>query len=352
MRRLVIDCARVGDLVLLTPILRCLAGHGDVDVLGRPWARAVLADQPGLGAIEILPDPNAAVWKDWLAGGARRCLGAVLAGRGYDEIVAFQGEGRHLRRWLTGWAGSTPIRWITYRNDRGLRHRVDAGAAALAGAGLPTDGYDPRCRLDVPPHRLATARERLAPLGRRVIAVQAGSSLTHRWFRRRPNLKGLAAAQWARLITAILEAGDADAAVLHGSAPEGREARAVIAALLPAVAGRVHDWTGRVPLAELPAILAAHHAVLSVDTGPAHIAAAVGAPVLAVFGPTDPGVFRPVGMGPVEILQGAAPCMPCHGGPGMDRCRANVCLTGVPDVALVAAWQRLRARLGAGCAPV
>lgn len=343
MRRLLVDCARVGDLVLLTPVLRCLALSGSLDLVGRPWARALLAGQPGIGAVETLADPNAGRWSEWWHGSPRSRLGQVLTARKYDEIIAFQGEGRRLREWLAGWAGATPIRWITYKNEQGIRHRVDAGRLALANAGLATDGYEPVPRLAVAPTALATAQQRLAPLGCRVVAVQAGSSLTHRWLRRRPNLKGLAPAQWAGLLGRILSTGEADAVVLHGSAPEGREARAIISAAPSELRPRLHDWTGKVPLAELPAVLAAHHAVLSVDTGPAHIAAAVGTPLMVVFGPTDPAVFRPVGAGSVEILLGRAPCQFCHGTPRMDACRANVCLTGLSDDAVVAAWHRLHA---------
>jgi ADP-heptose:LPS heptosyltransferase len=173
--------------------------------------------------------------------------------------------------------------------------------------------------------------------------VQAGSSLTHRWLRRQPNLKGLEPGQWARLIARILADGEADAVILLGSAPEGREARAIRAAVPAGQAAQVHDLTGQVGLADLPAVLAACTAVLSVDTGPAHIAAAVGTPLLAVFGPTDPARFLARGPGRIELLLGSAPCQFCHGTRKFRTCGANICLTGLADAAIHAAWRRLRA---------
>ena len=98
------------------------------------------------------------------------------------------------------------------------------------------------------------------------------------------------------------------------------------------------------PLGELRAVLAASHAVLSVDTGPAHIAAAVGTPLLVVFGPTDPAVFQPRGPGVVELLLGKAPCQFCHETPVFKTCRANICLSTLSVGQLVEAYGRLMAR--------
>jgi ADP-heptose:LPS heptosyltransferase len=182
---------------------------------------------------------------------------------------------------------------------------------------------------------------RLAPLGKRVIAVQAGSSLTHRWFRRQPNLKGLAPQQWGRWLARLMERGHADAVVLLGSRQERREAEAILHATPAAWRNRVHDVTGEVSLGDLPAYLAACHAVLSVDTGPGHIAAAVGTPLLSIFGPTNPDIFAPRGAGRIHVLTGSAPCQFCHWKPEWKTCRANVCLTGLSDDALDNAYVRL-----------
>ncbi len=345
MRRLVVFFARVGDLVMLTPILRQLARDGEVELLARPWARPLLGDQPWLAGVHTLAHPSAGDrgLDGWLRGGERRRLGPVLGARGYDEIVVFQGETALIRGWIDGWRGPAVMRSIT-RAGSAHRHVVDANRDALVGGGFSVDGFDAQPRLVVPPAALAAARARLAPLGRRVLAIQAGSSLTHAWWRKRRNLKGLAPGQWAELLTRLFAAGRCDGAVLHGSAPEGREARAIRARLPAELRARVQDWTGAVPLGELRAVLAASHAVLSVDTGPAHIAAAVGTPLLVVFGPTDPAVFQPRGPGAVELMLGKAPCQFCHETPVFKTCKANVCLTTMNVEQLVDAYGRLTAR--------
>ena len=52
--------------------------------------------------------------------------------------------------------------------------------------------------------------------------------------------------------------------------------------------------------------------VISVDSGPMHIAAALGRPVLAVFGPTDPGRTGPYGPMHRILLASDCPCRPCY----------------------------------------
>lgn len=56
---------------------------------------------------------------------------------------------------------------------------------------------------------------------------------------------------------------------------------------------RLADLSGRTRVDELPELLGAADLVVANDSGPMHLAAAMGAPVLALFGPTDPFLFGP-----------------------------------------------------------
>lgn len=337
---LVIYFARVGDLVMLTPLLRTLATQGPLELCARPWAAGLLAHEPWLAGMHSLAKPNLAAWQDRLLGGKRHHLGKSFADR-YARVVIFDRESPHICRWIETWRGQAKLVVLPHAAQAKGLHLIDANRAAAAAVGI--DIRDQLPRLSVPAANLADAQLRLAALGKRVVAIQAGSSLTHRWFRRQPNLKGLSAAQWADLLGRILAAKQADAAILLGSAPEGREARAIRAALSPAHLAQVHDWTGQVGLDDLPAVLGACRACISVDTGPAHIAAAVGTPLLAVFGPTDPGRFLPRGPAVVELLLGSAPCQFCLGTPAFRTCSANICLSSLSGDAIHAAWLRLAA---------
>ena len=331
--------ARVGDLVMFTPVLRALAAQGPLELCARTWAKPLLNAEPYLQAIHTLAKPDPPWWQELLAGCPRRKLTAQLAARGFGRIVILDRETPGIAAWIRGFAGQIPLTVLPHIAHGTTGHLVDANIGAAEAAGITVGNRDPT--LTVSADRHADALRLLGPLGKRIIAVQAGSSLTSRWLRRQPNLKGLDAGQWSRLLTRILADNEADAVILLGSAPEGREARAIRSSMPIGLIHRVHDLTGQVGLAELPAVLAGCAAVLSVDTGPAHIAAAVGTPLLAVFGPSNPGRFLPRGAGRIELLLGTAPCQFCLGTPQFRRCRNNVCLSNLNDAAIYAAWRRL-----------
>lgn len=70
------------------------------------------------------------------------------------------------------------------------------------------------------------------------------------------------------------------------------------------------DLTGAVPLGSLPALLSKAAAMITNDSGPMHIAAALGVPVAAIFGPTSAIRTGPYGAGH-RVLTASVPCRPC-----------------------------------------
>jgi heptosyltransferase-1 len=70
------------------------------------------------------------------------------------------------------------------------------------------------------------------------------------------------------------------------------------------------DLAGRTGLKDLAALLSLARAVVSTDTGVMHLAAALGAPVVALFGPTAPWRTGPFGPGH-RVLTAGVECSPC-----------------------------------------
>jgi heptosyltransferase-2 len=88
---------------------------------------------------------------------------------------------------------------------------------------------------------------------------------------------------------------------------------AQIAAALSGAPGAVLNLAGRTSLIELMCLLKSCRVLVTNDTGPMHVAAALGTPVVVPFGSTSPGLTSPglPGDSRHHFLTAAAPCSPC-----------------------------------------
>jgi len=160
------------------------------------------------------------------------------------------------------------------------------------------------------------AEEKFRSLGGRAgvtrIAVGAGASYG--------SAKCWPPERFAQALNQLQRARDADI-VLFGTPAESEVSAAIQAGLArPAL-----DLTGRTQIAELPALLSRCSAFLGNDSGAMHVAAAVGLPVVAVFGPTDPTGTAPV-TPRCTIVQEKPYCSPCF----LRRCPIDHrCMTAV-----------------------
>jgi heptosyltransferase-2/heptosyltransferase-3 len=147
--------------------------------------------------------------------------------------------------------------------------------------------------------------------------------------------------RWAAVVNAL--AGEADI-VLTGGPDEGP--------LVDAVAGQA---CARPPVAQglswdgLAALFQQVDLVLGMDSGPLHLATAVGTPTVRIYGPTDPRIYGPAGDGGRHrVLQGDLACQPCGNliAPPCGYRDAPPCLAAVSIEAVVAA---ARAALAGAC---
>lgn len=127
--------------------------------------------------------------------------------------------------------------------------------------------------------------------------------------------------------------------VIFGGPADGALADEIAAALDTAPAASVVKLAGRTSLRELCAALRACRVVLTNDTGPMHVAAAVGTRVVALFGSTSPALTGPGLPGGTRhtILRGEAACAPCF----LRECPIDFrCLNSLPVAAVVDAVER------------
>jgi|GEM_PF-526998 len=141
-------------------------------------------------------------------------------------------------------------------------------------------------------------------------------------------------ASWASLVTTLMQETSLAVAVMV--APGKAEAWASLAALIPSGRGGVLP---PLPLDDALGVTGAARALVTVDGGMMHAAVGLRVPTVALFGPTDPGIWFPYeGLGPFRVLAEAPACHPCD----LHDCGAFICL---PDLAPERVGNALRALL-------
>lgn len=365
-RILLLRLERIGDLLMSAAAIesvRAQAPDARIDLVVGSWNRAVAERLHGVDCVETLDAP-------WLARGAAAASTIGLVGRakawrhhGYDLAINFEGDIRsHALLAIAGiprrvgfaMAGGGPLLTdvVPHRPDR----HVSANAAALVAAAF---GGDPLAvveappaafRLDVPADAAAAAAALVGAHPRYVAVHVSGGRAIKQWDL---DCFAAAAATIARDLGAAIvltgASGDAGlveavkAQILH---PRASSLPTSLPTSIPtSLPTSVVDVTGKADLLVMAALLARARLVLTGDTGPMHLAAAVGAPVVAVFGPSMPWRYGPVSTAH-RIVRVDLPCAPCNMiRKPPERCQGHTpdCLVGVTVDAVTAAARALAA---------
>lgn len=289
---LVVRFGALGDVVLATPLVRAIGhavpGAQITFVTKAAWAPLV-TNHPHVAHVERLaPDEPL------------RALAARLRATPWEHRLDLHGSLRsHVLRILLGgaWHG-----WRKPRVQRGIRvwTGIPVGSVppvpeqyfgAVTHLGIEPDGGPPM----VVPTAEDTARgAALAPPGRFVALAPGAAHATKRW----------PSHHWNRLAAALDGLG-VRSVIVGAAEDEGL-----------VTAGDAVSACG-VGLGPTTAVLRSAAVVVASDSGLMHLATAVGTPVVALFGPTDPSL----GYGPYRshavVLARPLPCRPCsvYGGP-------------------------------------
>ena len=345
-RPLAVRCGAFGDMVLLTALIRVLYARfaAPVDIVtSGPWSEPLLRGQPGEGEIWSVRSRKTPYW---LSSDQRRVVRALRA-RGVGPTWFC--DGSDAARPLLERAGIPP-RFVVDVRDHPLlpgehateqwRRLAQIMPTAIAAPGRAADpaadlaAVAPGCYLEVSGRQRADLeawlRERrlaAAPL----ILVQIGNKRTMRRGLRRlaVNHKYWPNERWAEVLRHVRGQCPDHSIVLLGTGPEYALNEEV--ARLADVA-RLYNAADDLPIPRLVALLARGAGLISVDSGPAHAAAAVGCPMVVLFGKALPSLYRPWGTAGADVK---VLCGEINGEPDM---------LGIEAGTVMEAWARLKLR--------
>ena len=319
----------VGDAIMALPALRAVRSRfsdAEITILARPYVAAIYKNQQVCDNMLFVDDK-----KDVLE---------ELRAQKFDLALLLQNAFQ--AAWIV-WRAGIPER-IGYARDgrsplltKALPvpklgeipvHEQYYYLELLRRAGwldtLPNESF---IKLNVPEENRQHAEEFLLSSGVRSdsfrIAIGAGASYG--------SAKCWPPDRFAELANRLQMESGADV-ILFGTSSEAPVSSAIAAGMLrPPI-----DLTGKTPISDLPSLLSQCHLFIGNDSGAMHVAAAVGLPVVAVFGPTDPFGTAPV-TPRCSIVQEKPYCSPCF----LRRCPTDHrCMTRVtPDAVEAAARQ-------------
>ena len=342
-RVLVVKLRHHGDVLLASPVfslLKARAPHAEIDALVYEDTRDMLAGHPAIAQIHGIDR----AWKrQGLLTQARResALLSTLRARQYQLVVHLTDHWRGawlaalLRpTWSVAPAVDNPV-WRraythTYRLPRHTyRPAVEQNLDALRRMGLyPTE--DEKRVVMVPGEAAETRVDSL--LASHGVAPKSFIHVhpTSRWL-----FKAWREESSAQLLRRFAAEGHR---VVVTAAPDARE-KAIVGRILAEASVDVVDLSGALSLREMAALSARARLFVGVDSAPMHIAAAMGTPVVALFGPSDERVWGPWQV-PHRVVAGAQACRPCNND-GCGGGKVSECLTTLPVERVVAASQEL-----------
>ncbi|HEX6199141.1 MAG TPA: lipopolysaccharide heptosyltransferase I [Thermoanaerobaculia bacterium] len=313
MNVLLVRTSALGDVVHCLPVLTALRRHLPEARIGWVVDRAfapLLEGHPDLD--EVLPVGLRAWRGRALAAGTRREARAFLRRlRAFRADVALDLMGNHKAGVLARLSGARrrigPARagrrepssalWVNETAPARGVHAVERALAVLSPLGVPAEPADfGGARL--PGEAPAGTAGEPAPAAPRFALLHPGAG----W-----GSKVYPAERWAEVARGLAQRAGVETRVALSPSPAERAAAARIVELAAGAAATAE-------VAELPALVAWSRRaslVLGGDTGPVHLAHAVGTPVVCVMGPTDPARHGPYGA-PERALARPLPCSYCY----------------------------------------
>ncbi len=355
-RPLIVRCGAFGDMVLITVLIRALHARFrcPVDIVtSGPWSEPLLRGQPGVGEIFSVRSRKTPYW---LAADQRKVVNQ-LRSRGVSPTWFC--DGNDAARPMLTRAGFTDDYLVDVQDHpllpdehateqwRRLARIMPAAIESREAARGHQAGLQPGEPLREEPADLSrgcylwVSEQQQADLnvwlrkrgleGEPLILIQIGNKRTMRRGLRRLaiNSKFWPNERWAEVIQYLRAQWPKHRIVLLGTGPEyllNEELSAC--ARVEGLCNAADD----LPIPRLVALLARGAGLISVDSGPAHAAAAVGCPEVVLFGKALPSLYRPIGVAGADVT---VVCGRVDGEPSM---------LGITSGEVMKAWAAIKLR--------
>ncbi|MGO9036641.1 MAG: glycosyltransferase family 9 protein [Steroidobacteraceae bacterium] len=309
-RPLVVRCGAFGDMVLLTALIRVLhARFGcPVDILtSGPWSGPLLRGQPGIGEVWSVRSRKTPYW---LAPDQRRVVRRLRArGVGPTWIC----DSNAAARPMLARAGITDEYIVDVRDhpllpgehvtEQWLRLGQIMPAAIRSARDSQAVPQAEGCSLQVSDRQRAELEIWLTGRGLAavpLILIQVGNKRTMRRGLRRlaVNNKYWPNERWVSVIRQLRTRWPGYRVVMLGTGPEYSLNGEIASS---AGVDGVYNAADDLPIPRLVALLARAAGLITVDSGPAHAAAAVGCPQVVLFGKALPSLYRPWGTAGADV---------------------------------------------------
>lgn len=309
-RILLLRLERIGDLVMALPAIRdvrTLAPSARIDLVVGSWNASLARAVPSVDHVETLDAKWLAREREGLSLPTLLRTARTWRSRAYDLAINFEpdirsnllmsavGAGR-TAGWVSG--GGGPLLDLSLQYDQRSHTSANARRLVAEAFGRPP-AESARPLLAIPDSAAASAAARVrGAAGRPLVGVHVSG--------------GRAIKQWdpARFAEVASRIADARGAVIVATGGPGD--RELVERFRTALAPRVViDPSSDEDILASAALIARLDLLLTGDTGPMHLAYAVGTPVVAIFGPSDP--VRYATTGPLDrVVRVDLPCSPCN----------------------------------------
>ncbi|MEW6732098.1 MAG: lipopolysaccharide heptosyltransferase II [Acidobacteriota bacterium] len=329
----------VGDCVITLPALRELRRifpQAKLSLLVKPWVSGLFEDADFIDEIIVYEREQKGLWSMMRELRARRFDLAVLFQNAFEAaVLAFGARARLRIGFPTEHRGILLSHSLRLTSEIRALHQIYYYLHIVAQLEEQLTGHS-QVDFKLLDYQLPVRATRQQAIGKKL--TELGIDLTRPLIAINPGATNSRAKRWpverfGALADALLAADYQ--VVFIGAGAELEITLAVTATMR----NQAHILTGKTSLSESIALLSICDLLISNDTGPSYIAAALDRPTLTIFGPTDDRMIRPFGAR-AEMIRYQVECAPCmlRDCPIDHRCMTNISV----DMVLTRAKSMLR----------